>query len=347
MKQHEREYFIANLRSGAIAVNERGLRLKIYTPTIDEECEANQVYANAYDVAFEDGMMSEDEMLEWMKSKGLWTQEDEDRVKGLQKDIDRLKIEIFNARNNENLREHIRTYIRAGEKQLRETSSKKHRHDVNTSEGLAAIEKMQWIIRHCTFLNSEVYDFDALSLDYVTSCYQAILLSESQIRELSRSEPWRSLWSVHEDAGCRLFADNGRMLSIEQKNIVIWSHMYDNIHESPDCPSEDIIDDDDMLDGWLIIQRKKREKDKAEQEFEDSTMNSKIKSADEVFVMANSSKDIERIESMNDLSSRMIKRQREAQVRKQGALQQADFQDEKLKARRTSNTQFKDKFGGR
>jgi hypothetical protein len=346
MKQHEREYFIANLRSGALILNERGLRLKIYTPTIDEECEANQIYANAYDVAFEDGMMSEDEMLEWMKSKGLWTQEDENRVKGLQKDIDRLKIEIFNARNNENLREHIRKYIRAGEKQLRDTSSKKHIQDVNTSEGLAAIEKMQWIIQRCTFLNSEVYDFDALSLDYVTSCYQSTLLSESQVRELSRSEPWRSLWSVHEDAGCRLFVDNERMLSVEQKNIIIWSHMYDNIHESTDCPSEDIIDDDDMLDGWLIIQRKKREKDQAEQEFEDSTMNSKIKSADEVFVMANNSKDAERIEDMNDLSSRMVKRQREAQVRQQGAVTQSEFQDEKLKLRRASNTQFKDKFGG-
>ena len=42
--------------------------------------------------------------------------------------------------------------------------------------------------------------------------------------------------------------------------------MYDNIQESMDCPTEDVINDDDMLDGWFIVQNRKREKDKKEKD---------------------------------------------------------------------------------
>ena len=44
------------------------------------------------------------------------------------------------------------------------------------------------------------------------------------------------------------------------KNIVMWSQLYDNVQESMDAPTKDVIKDDDLLDGWLIVQGKKREK---------------------------------------------------------------------------------------
>jgi hypothetical protein len=347
MKQHEREYFISRLRSGVIIIRERGLKLKVYTPTIEEEYEANQVYADAYDEAFRDEVMGEEEMLKWMQERGLWTEEHENKAEGLKKDIERLKIEIFNARNNEVLREHIRKYIRAGETQLGETISGKHIYDSHTREGLAAVEKLQWLIQHCSFLDDQLYDFDEISLDSVITSYQSIFLNEAQVRELAREEPWRSEWSVRETAGRKLFKDNGRMLSVEQKNIIIWSQMYDNIQESMDTPSDDVIKDDDMLDGWFIIQKKKREKETAEQEFEDSVGSEKIKNADEVFVMANTANDAERVRSMNDLTGVMRIKERAGTIKNSdGVVQQLELKDEKRKMQRQSNRQFKDKFGG-
>ena len=347
MKQHEREYFISRLRSGVIIIRERGLKLKVYTPTLEEECEANQVYADAYDEAFKDEVMGEEEMLEWMQEKGLWTEEHEKKVEGLNKDIERLKIEIFNARNNEVLREHIRKYIRAGETQLREAASGKHVYDPHTREGLAAVEKLQWLIQHCTFLDDQLYDFDEVSLDSVITSYQSSFLNETQVRELAREEPWKSEWSVRETAGRKLFKDNGRILSVEQKNIIIWSQMYDNIQESMETPSDDVIKDDDMLDGWFIIQRKKREKETAEQEFEGSVGSEKIKNADEVFVMANTANDAERVRNMNDLTGTMRIKERAGTIKNSdGIVQQLELKDEKRKMQRQSNRQFKDKFGG-
>jgi hypothetical protein len=36
--------------------------------------------------------------------------------------------------------------------------------------------------------------------------------------------------------------------------------MYDNVYESMECPPDEVIKDDDMLDGWFIQQHKDREK---------------------------------------------------------------------------------------
>ena len=59
--------------------------------------------------------------------------------------------------------------------------------------------------------------------------------------------------------------------------------MYDNIQEAAETPSEDVINDDDVLDGWFIVQRKKREVESAQNDFENSTKNERIKGAGEVF----------------------------------------------------------------
>ena len=50
-----------------------------------------------------------------MIDQGLWGEEDDSRIEGLEKEIEKCKVEIYKARNNESLRERVRLYIRAGE----------------------------------------------------------------------------------------------------------------------------------------------------------------------------------------------------------------------------------------
>jgi hypothetical protein len=99
-----------------------------------------------------------------------------------------------------------------------------------------------------------------------------------------------------------------------------------------------------MLDGWFLLQKNKRDKEKAQREFEETNTNSKIKNADEVFIMANSKEDFARIDNMNDIHQKMIKKQRFETIKKKGEASQLDFQDEKLKLAQVSNTMFRDKF---
>ena len=344
MKQHEREYFVSRLRSGVYNITQDNITIKVLTPTIEDEFYGSESYKIAYEKALEEDLMTDDEMLDWMRYRELWTDEDDEKIKGLEKDLERLKVEIFNARNNESLRETIRKYIRAGESQLIKQFAKKNDNQNNTCEGVAGLEKSLVILKRCTFIGNEPFDFQPIGLTQAWHLYYSMLLTEKQGRELARTEPWRSLWLLKETLPTGLFANKDRELSIDQKNILIWSRMYDNIQESMDCPSEDVIDDDDMLDGWFIVQRRKQDKEKAEAEIENSLTNSKIANADEIFVMAGSQNDAERINNMNDINSQMIKKQRMAVLDAKGEAKDLDFRDQQLKVRRQSNEQYKGKF---
>lgn len=335
MKHHEREFFICMIRSGKVYVEKDDITLIINPPTIDQSFEASIVYDKAYKQAMIDGIMSEDEISEWMLESGLWSYEKEKKSEGFKQDLEKLKIEIYNNRSDSKLREKIRLYIRAGEKQYAEHLREKTQYYQNSREGYALSEKVSWIIKNCTYKNNKLYDFKDISLSYVIDEWQNSILSESIIRELAREEPWKSLWSIRENVGIKLFNINDNQeLTPNQKHLITWSQVYDNIQESMDCPTEDVIKDDDLLDGWFITQSKKREKERLEKDFENKTQNEKIKNASEVYVIAdtNDPNSINKINELNDVHSKAIKKQRlEVITQKGGVARQHDFLDEKRK----------------
>jgi len=169
-----------------------------------------------------------------------------------------------------------------------------------------------------------------------------MFLSESKIRELARTEPWRTLWQLNSSETFKLFSNNGRELSHDQKNLLVWSTMYDNVQESMDCPTEDVINDDDMLDGWFLIQTKKRKEEKSSNELDN--MNPKIANSQEVYIMANSQEDRQRIDNLNSREANFIKKQRSDIIKQKGDASQLDFQDEKLKMGRQQTEGIRRQF---
>tara|TARA_Y100000004_G_scaffold190077_1_gene246651 strand:- start:176 stop:1201 length:1026 start_codon:yes stop_codon:yes gene_type:complete len=341
MKQHEREFFIASIRTGKVFLDNN---ITIHSPTVEQNLRSINIYKDAFQEAYDDEVMTEEEMLDWMIEHDLWSSEKEERIKGLEKDIERLKVEIYKAKNDENLVKQIRLYLRAGEKQLVNENKIKNQYYQNTCEGLANTEKFSWIIENTTFKGDELYDFSGMELQQVIGLWQLSILKDSCCRELARNEPWRTLWSVREHTKLYLNKDD-QELTHNQKNLLIWSKMYDNIQESIDCPSKEVIDDDDMLDGWFIIQAEKREKERATSDFESNT-NDRISQSDEVFVVSGTEKDRRRTEGMNSAHAKTIKKQRAAVIREKGTAQQHDFADEKLRIQNQQAEAWKNKRGG-
>jgi hypothetical protein len=141
-----------------------------------------------------------------------------------------------------------------------------------------------------------------------------------------------------------LFDNKDRDLTQDQKGILIWATMYDNIQEHHECPSDDVIKDDDVLDGWFIVQRNKREQEKLEGEVEGELTNDKIRNAHEVFMVPDGDKKLEKINSMNNPTARMFKKQREHLIEQRGSVAQGEFFDEKLGVRSDQNKMYKNKF---
>ena len=346
MKQHEREYFISRIRSGVYKIKKDGIQLRIVQPSLEQQYDLNEIYKEAFISAVNDDFKTEDEMLIWMQEKELWTDQDHQKLEGLKKDIDKLKIEIYKARNNTELVEKIRKYLRTAERHLSEQNQKKYTFHENTCESMASMEKSFAFLRMCTYLNDKLYNFENIEIDTVFSEYYSMIINEKKIRELARNDPWRSIWSLNEIRSFNLFSnDKNSELSIDQRNLLIWSKMYDNVYESLDCPADDAIEDDDMLDGWFLLQKEKRKKEKGEREIEQITGNEKIKNSSEIFVMTGSNKkDVDRINSLNSTTSSEIKKQREKLIKKKGEVSQNEFMDVKVNLNKASNQKFKGNF---
>jgi hypothetical protein len=210
-----------------------------------------------------------------------------------------------------------------------------------TCEGIATQEKTFALFSRCCFDGSDLIDIEQVDLMSLYYKYNSALLGETHLRELARNEPWKLAWIMKDHT--TLFAnDASRMLSQDQKGIVLWSNMYDNIQESPECPSDDVINDDDVLDGWFIIQRKKAASDRAKSAIEAKT-NSKIANSDEIMIMAGSRKEADAIHAQNSVHGEHIRKQRLAVVKAKGKAVDLDFPDRKLDVRAEHNRNFKEK----
>tara|TARA_A100001515_G_scaffold144720_2_gene149712 strand:+ start:977 stop:2032 length:1056 start_codon:yes stop_codon:yes gene_type:complete len=349
MKQHEREYFTSRIRSGIYRITFDDVLLKIRPLTLEQDLELQEKTLGFYRKAQNDGFLTEEELLNEMRERGLWSKEDDDKIEGLQKDIDRLKVELFQNKNTKKLCSQIRTYLKAGKKQLNEVLQQKHVYSENSCEGITQLEKIKAFMGMCCYHSKDgkeqLYDYEKVPVDHIAKLYGMQLLSESAIREIARNEPWRSLWVMNEAKVFNLFANNmEHQLTVDQKNLMIWSRMYDNVYESMECPTDDVIEDDDMLDGWFIVQRKKREKDKAEQEISNQTNNQKISQSAEIFVFADNEDSAKKINETNSLHSQAVKKQRMAVIQDQGQASDLDFQDQQLKIRSQQNEMYKNKF---
>jgi hypothetical protein len=107
--------------------------------------------------------------------------------------------------------------------------------------------------------------------------------------------------------------------------------LYDNIRESIDCPPDHIINDDDVCDGWLITQSRKNDKDKQEKYVGNTVGKGKMGNATELFIPAKSPEDVQRIQSMNDVGTRVTLAQRQKQIEAKGTIKDVEFADNRIK----------------
>jgi len=330
MDFHIREFFVSKIRTGKVRISISGDSLFVLPPTIDDNYQINLAYNNSYNESLEEGLITEREMEEWMREKEIWTIEDDLKEKELVTDLEKYRLDAYSNRHDKTLVKTMRNNVMRAKAMSEILHRKKTQHIENTCEGLSLIAKAERFIELCTFSSdNSPYDFRKHSIAQVHQAYNDQLCTEKQVRELARSDPWKSIWTMKEISP--LFINGDRDMSVDQKNLVIWSRIYDNVQESIDCPPHDVIDDDLLLDGWFIFQRKKREKDLADRDFDSMTKNEKIKGADEIYIMANSREHAKQIHDMNSDHAKKVKSERGKVVREKGKAYQHDFPDQKLK----------------
>ena len=123
--------------------------------------------------------------------------------------------------------------------------------------------------------------------------------------------------------------------------------MYDRIYESVDCPSEEVIEDNDMLDGWLAVQRQKMKTEKRKRETENQlAVSSKINEAEEVFIPVETADDAKRIAELNDPAAQRVRKQRFNQLKEKGTVKVQEFADMKQKQSMQAAQAYRDQVKG-
>lgn len=336
MEIFKRELFLYRMLAGKLKYPYDNLVIR--PPSINLLYDASEIFIRFYNSAIDEGVMGEQEIVNYLVEEGKWDVEKEKMLNEiLPRQIEHWKEEIYRAYYQSDKKKTIRKYLEIARQEFNRLNEIRHSYDHISCYGVANYAKLQYIIEHTVYSGKRRYNWSKHSQYNLMSFQQENLIREEQIREISHNHPWYILWQSGKKIG-NVFGKPSIKLDFDQQRLVMWSMLYDNVNEQTDTPPQDIIDDDDALDGWLSIKRK----EKGEETF--STNNDKIDKAQEIYVPASNMEDAEKVDRLNSQYGKTLKKQRFNAIDKAGELREQDLPDIKQEVMMELNRRYK---GGR
>jgi hypothetical protein len=350
MEPHERELLVARIASGSLrcrVADHRGREqsLLIKRPSRDRVYAAWEVYAQALAQAQVEGLYGEAELLGLLLSQGLWGSRQQELLDQLPDQIDELKLQLYRAAFRSDDRESLRKHLAVARGRLTELLAERHALDHISCHGAAAMARARYslgasLYRPTTgtpvFQEDDFWDRPSVLLDNVMAFYAGARLEEPVYRELARTEPWRSLWATRK-VESSLFGVAVCDHTEEQRSLVTWSQVYDNAHQHPECPADLVLEDDDLFDGWMVEQRRKR---REQAPLDAGVANERIRNSQEVYLVAQTPADAHKVQGLNDAEARCVSRQRFEALARHGELNETEMPDTKARFRQELNARL-------
>jgi len=214
-------------------------------------------------------------------------------------------------------------------KRVNDLQNTKQSYYTQTLEGYAESIKYEYIVINSVYKGKKrvFAKFGSLqnSYDHFSAIVNEInqyTISTPLYRSIARSDYWRSFWTIDKT---NVFKGPVTLWTEEQRTLAGYSAMYDSIYEHPEHPIDSVINDDDMLDGWMIMQRREREKTKQQDTIVKS--NSKLGKAQEVFVFTDNADAAREVMDMNSAEANLAIAQRSYSIDKTGSIAQGSLPD--------------------
>tara|TARA_R100000008_G_C3546067_1_gene147624 strand:- start:3 stop:1004 length:1002 start_codon:yes stop_codon:yes gene_type:complete len=290
------------------------LVLFIHEPDVDLIEESYEIYDEAYKQAYFRGVYIKKELVEILLENDLWSPIDDRQAEEISKRIDNLKVEAFRSFFDTKKLRGIKIGIRQMEREFATLKAKKKCLDHVSCEGVAAFSRITWLVSQCTkFRDGSHYTWDKYPISVLLEQYSASTIDQEVIRKIARSEPWRGMWGNGKRQS-NVFGKPSYQLTKDQLALCGYSTMYDNVYESMETPHDKVIEDDDCLDGWFVVQKRKMEKQNKQKEVDNMITNEKIANSQEIFVMAENHEAAQEIYDLNDVVGRSIIQSRKATI---------------------------------
>tara|TARA_R110000824_G_scaffold79277_1_gene199786 strand:+ start:236 stop:1327 length:1092 start_codon:yes stop_codon:yes gene_type:complete len=360
MEQHEREYLVAKLLSGATFFKLGNTRYKIINPNPDQMLLAEEIAREAVLEASFKQLLTEKEVEQYLHDKGVWTYEQEKAFEESEKLIDDMKVELFQTISNKKAADSIRRKLDGIRKAMGKGLMKKYSIAEMTLEVYSKTVKDRFLAAVCIYgmdghrvCNEETYfGADSLIVEKAYEARQKDVINQTEMRELARNDPWRGYWAVSKQnvfgsPSANFFGPRSEEaviipsshLNQSQRAMVSICKMYDNAQQHPDCPPDGVLSDDDCFDGWMIYENRKRDKDQKKKRIDALA----DKKGDELFIMSEDKDDAKDIFSVNDEGDNMMLRQRFKQIYKEGTVDEKELIDVKMDLNRQAHEQSRDR----
>jgi len=339
----ERQRILDRIISGQCVIRDQTQLLVVRDPNSFYRMLADEYYEGVYQKLIEDGVPTQEHTLAILEQRGLWSKAKDQEIETLHDNIRKMRRKLPDYEFKSIEKKKILTAIDVSEKEIKRLNKVKNSLLMNTAEYIANIEKYKKLIfllttdiekrPKWTDWNAYIDLSDRYILDIINKVYFDDRINSGAIRELARSEPWRSMWV----AACKV----GNLLPIPmvditevQQALISWSIVYDNVFEHPESPSIDVINNDILLDSWLETQHNKREGEKNKNI---NLGNEKIKNSAEIFVAVDSIEDAKKVYEINDSNAKATLQQRSGKAVVGQAFREQDLPDVRLELQMQSH----------
>lgn len=215
--------------------------------------------------AIAEGVRSEQELLAFAREGGYWGKfEDEieaksdDHLAFLQAEFEAKKK--FKARQNI-----IKLQIEDVIAKKEAVSKKRTEFRINSAEYVAHEFASFALLRRVAYdlngkqLFSNEQDFVHYKNSYIIFLYYLVqemmnegFLSIKNIRAIAKSTEWRLIWVLSRENLPAIFNRPVGDMNVNHRMLIYWSRIYDSAFERPEPPSNEIINDDERFDNWLV-----------------------------------------------------------------------------------------------
>lgn len=273
---------------------------------------------------------------------GVWDNNREDQLKTTEKQIEQLKVDLFLERLKAASVKSIKQKIKQKKDFYEELMNIKTSIDYLTLENFCNSRKNEFIIintlryrQNNKLVFDSIDDIDYKTFQDITNVIASNFISIETYKKIAKSDIWRNIWNSNKS---NIFNGPACDFSEEQKTLIGLSNMYDRVYEHPESPDQSVIDDDDMLDGWMIYQKRKTEENNKEKNA--TSLTNKHKNANEIFVVAGK-EDAKEIKQLNSADSLRKIQQRTNVISKNKEVNEFDLPDVQQSIKLRENTKMK------
>ena len=234
-------------------------------PDLKHRMIATCMYNKAVAKAETAGLLSKKKLNNMLMERGVFKDSDLKREEFLKKQIKAQKTLLSRMKFSKTKIEQLKVKIEKMEVELSNFLTTKESYLMNTSDAMAAQEKLDYLVWASLFYLDGTRIWDSFNLymaekDLVFKgeLYTAALeflygFDTKELRYIARHPEWRIRYTSFLKGNFKLFGTDPKNYTKDQLGLLHWSNYYQSIYDMmpDDRPDDAIIEDDEKLDKYM------------------------------------------------------------------------------------------------